>query len=408
MMVVTELRQMFGQSGTNKWFNLSVLLTVMWLPISSKGIGIPISLMIISWLFSPKKITKEKGLAILLFASIYLFHLIAMIYTDDVARGIRDLGQKASLIIFPILFGTLPSSSLPKRSLVFGVFVMGLIASVFLSFSESIIKYSQSGLISDFFMSEFSYSHHPSYLALFLNMGLAVILMDVINSIRKPSLHFVKGIISIVLISGIIYSASKMGFIQFVFLIGFILVYWVAKKSLNQNNTSLITIVALLFGILFYSNPIAKNRIFYTVELMENQEVATAENQTESTVARLTTWEITLDEISKAPFGVGTGDIQDVLDERYMEEGYDLLAEKGLNPHNVFLQIGLAQGIPAMVVFAFSLIFPFGRILRKKDWLYAFFLLSILMHFMVESMLEKQSGVVFFAFFNAYLFFGDE
>jgi O-antigen ligase len=259
--------------------------------------------------------------------------------------------------------------------------------------------------MTDFFMSNFPFAHHPSYFDLFLNMGIGLTLMSFSESNLKPSTFFLKLAISAILVTGIIYSASNMGFIHFVFMMAFIAVYWLVNKSLNKQNLVLISCISILFGVLFFANPIAKNRIFYTVELMENQAVAAAETETESTVARITTWKLTIEEMMKYPFGVGTGDIQDVLDERYKKEGYNLLADKGLNPHNVFLQIGLAQGLPALIIFAFSLIFPFALIWKRKDWIYAFFLMSILMHFMVESMLEKQSGVIFFALFNAYLFF---
>ena len=43
--------------------------------------------------------------------------------------------------------------------------------------------------------------------------------------------------------------------------------------------------------------------------------------------------------------------------------------------------------------------------MKEGNWLYAFFLFSIIFNFLVESMLEKQSGVIYFAFFNALLYF---
>jgi O-antigen ligase len=109
--------------------------------------------------------------------------------------------------------------------------------------------------------------------------------------------------------------------------------------------------------------------------------------------------------IAAHPFGVGTGDISDVLVENYRREGLYDLADTELNPHNSFLQIALAQGIPALLVFLFSLAYSSWVTVQRKDWLYAFFLISIVLNFMVESMLEKQSGVIFFAFFNVFLFF---
>src|SRR5690606_12327127 len=101
----------------------------------------------------------------------------------------------------------------------------------------------------------------------------------------------------------------------------------------------------------------------------------------------------------------GTGDVNVVLEKHFRENGLDELADKGLNPHNQYLQSAMAIGIPAVLWFIFSLLYPFGKIIRTKDWLYAFFLSTVALNLLVESMLEKQSGIVFFAFFNALFFF---
>jgi len=103
--------------------------------------------------------------------------------------------------------------------------------------------------------------------------------------------------------------------------------------------------------------------------------------------------------------GVGTGDINDAMVNSYEEQGLDELAAKNLNPHNEYLQIAVALGILPALLFLFSLVYPFGKITKNRDWIYGIFLLSVFIQFAVESMLEKQSGVIFFAFFNAFFFF---
>ena len=116
-------------------------------------------------------------------------------------------------------------------------------------------------------------------------------------------------------------------------------------------------------------------------------------------------WEATIDEIKKHPLGVGTGDINIVLEDHFRESGLKELAEKELNPHNQYLQSAMAIGIPAMLWLVFSLVYPFGKIVKTRDWLYAFFLISIALNLMVESVLEKQTGIIFYAFFNCLFFF---
>jgi len=274
---------------------------------------------------------------------------------------------------------------------------------VFISFAESWNKYSVSHVLNDFYMSEFSPVHHPSYMAMYMNLAVVALLLNVFAghySLRTQRLAWV---IVLVLVLSLIFPASKMGLIQFVFLVFFISAYaWNQGRFLTRNGAMLL-IAVLAFGVLFKIDPIAKQRVAATVEAVSSDREP--ESQMESTAARMHAWKISVDEIRRRPLGSGTGDVNDALVARFRGAGLDQLADKGLNPHNNFLQIGVALGIPALLWFLFSLAYPLPLIRKNSDWLYAFFLAGMAMHMMVESMLEKQSGVVFFAFFNAFFFF---
>ena len=52
-----------------------------------------------------------------------------------------------------------------------------------------------------------------------------------------------------------------------------------------------------------------------------------------------------------------------------------------------------------------SLLFPAWFAFRQKELLYLLFLALVSFHFLVESMLAKQAGIVFYAFFNTLLFY---
>jgi len=403
-----SLETLKSKSGAADRFCLATLVFCFFLPIITRGIIIPLVLFLVAWLYLPNKSLQQKWKPVLIFSSIYLAHLMAMLYTENLPRGISDIEQKLSLILFPFVVGSTPKSAFPARKDMFMVFVLGLMVSIIICFGESIYNYLDSGLITEFYMSAFSITHHPSYLAMYINLGIAAFLIYLLPSVKSESNPLSAFLVFALLIAGLVYSASKMGYIQFVVLMLFALIYFIFQRSLNAKMVLLLFGLAGGFLLLLFVNPVASNRIVNTVEVVSNESTDMKPSEEESTVARITTWKLTLDEIRKHPFGVGTGDIQDVLDVRYKQEGYFLLAEKGLNPHNNFLQIALAQGIPALLIFLFSLVFPFGKIWKEKDWMYAFFLIGIVMHIMVESMLEKQSGVMFFAFFNAYFYFSSD
>jgi len=75
-----------------------------------------------------------------------------------------------------------------------------------------------------------------------------------------------------------------------------------------------------------------------------------------------------------------------------------------LNAHNQYLQTMITLGIIGLIVLLLNLILPALYSMEQKHYLYLVFLILIGFNLLFESMLETQAGVVFYAFFNAYLF----
>ena len=386
-------------------FPASVVLLAFFIPLIKYGIQIPILLFILSWFVYPKIAIKKVWWPFLIFAGFYIFHLIGMIYTEHIGLGITDLTEKLSLLIFPFFFATAKPIDRKFRRWSIIAFAMGCTVSVMLSFIISEVAYLKTGDIGEFYMSEFSPFFHPSYLAMFINMSVAIFL-TVLTSFRFSRLQ--TGVIWVIILFlslSLVFPTSKMGFIVFTFLIVFFLVKWATQKALLKLNSLLLIVVGLATLVLIKYNPVAQNRISSAVEFVDAEAKPEKSRQMESSAARIYAWQATFDEIKKHPLGVGTGDINIVLEDHFRESGLLELADKELNPHNQYLQSAMAIGIPALLWFLFSLVYPFGKIVRTKDWLYAFFLCSIALNLMVESMLEKQSGIIFYAFFNCLFFF---
>jgi O-antigen ligase len=101
---------------------------------------------------------------------------------------------------------------------------------------------------------------------------------------------------------------------------------------------------------------------------------------------------------------VGTGDVKDHLLEKYREKQlYNALGLE-LNAHNQYLQTMLALGIIGLLILLLNIVLPALYGMEMKHYLYLIFLILVAFNFLFESMLETQAGVVFYAFFNAYLF----
>ena len=386
-------------------FPSSVVLLAFFIPVIKYGIQIPILLFILSWFFYPKVPFRNVWWPFLVFAGFYIFHLLGMINTEHINLGITDLTEKLSLILFPFFFAKAKPIDKNFRRYAIIAFAIGCAVSVIISFIISGFAYSKTGNITEFYMSDFSPFFHPSYFAMYINVAIAI-LLTVITSFNFSRLQFVLLWSLILFLSlSLVFPTSKMGFIVFAFLLGFFLLKWATQKAFFKLNTLLLIVVGVATFIFIKFDPVAQSRISSAVEYAEGERKAEESSQIESNAARIYAWKATLSEIKQHPFGVGTGDINEVLENRFREEGLHELADKGLNPHNQYLQSAMAIGIPAVLWFLFSLLYPFGKIIRTKDWLYAFFICTIALNLVVESMLEKQSGIVFFAFFNALFFF---
>ncbi len=389
----------------NILFPWTIVLLSFFLPIIKYGIQIPILLFIVSWFFYPKVTFKSIRWPLLVLSGFYIFHLVGMLYTTHLEYGIIDLVEKLSLLLFPVFFALAKPLSRIFRRIILLAFGLGTMVSVILSFSMATIYYTDSGNMREFYMSNFSHLFHPSYIAMYINFAIAILLTLLTAFKFSKKQHISIWLVILFLSLTLVFPTSKMGFIAFILMVVFFLIKWATMGEIFKMNSALLLLVSLCLFVFIKFDPISQSRINSAVQYADGEQKPTKTAQVESNAARIYAWKAALSEIKQHPFGVGTGDINVVLENHFRKEGLDELADKGLNPHNQYLQSAMALGIPALLWFLFSLVFPFRKIIRTKDWLYAFFICLFALNISVESMLEKQSGVIFFAFFNSFFFF---
>ena len=114
-----------------------------------------------------------------------------------------------------------------------------------------------------------------------------------------------------------------------------------------------------------------------------------------SSAGRVAVWKASWEILRDHPFGVGTGDVVPELMLRYERDGVDYAAERKLNPHNQWLQAGVAFGWPGILVLIWAFASVFLWAIRDRNGLALLCLLLVLLHSAVESVMEVQRGVVF-------------
>ncbi|MES2397297.1 MAG: O-antigen ligase family protein [Bacteroidota bacterium] len=101
-------------------------------------------------------------------------------------------------------------------------------------------------------------------------------------------------------------------------------------------------------------------------------------------------------------FGFGTGSAQKNLNACYQSSGYsDVLFIDQYDTHNQYLNVWLNTGVIGLAIFLLTIVIPMKKAYKANCFLYLAFLSLIALCCFTESLLERQSGIVFYAFFNS-------
>jgi Lipid A core - O-antigen ligase and related enzymes len=110
--------------------------------------------------------------------------------------------------------------------------------------------------------------------------------------------------------------------------------------------------------------------------------------------------------ISHEPIlGYGPQGSEEALVQQYQSMGFELGVAERFNAHNEFLQMALVMGIPAGAVLIVVLILFYKKAASQKNFLPIAFLIMLLLMLMVEVVLLRVKGVIFFAGFMSFFLF---
>tara|TARA_Y100000385_G_scaffold261526_1_gene292336 strand:- start:401 stop:1663 length:1263 start_codon:yes stop_codon:yes gene_type:complete len=356
-----------------------------------------------------KKYSWYKLLTILL----WLIPLTQLIFLDSLLQNFGKLETKLSLFIIPVFM-----LLFVQKKIIPGVFknyIFGIIISCFFCLSVSIYNYFIHNDVGCFFYAKLSLFHHPSYFAMYLNFAIGLLLLNNISPFLKIKINRNKSYLLIVFLTiFVVLLSSRTGWITNI-LIQFIFLIFYFKNKAFKTNIFIYIIVVIVSYVSIYNIPNLKRRageltskvkLSLSNPITENQSnIPKIIKKTSSTNSRKIAWELSIDLIkNKFLFGYGTGLGQKELNKKFFENGYKILKNKSLNCHNQFLQFQLDHGLIGSICLLFFTFIMLIFSLVEKDYLYALFLTIIILNFMTESMLETQSGVVFFSFFNTLFF----
>ncbi len=322
--------------------------------------------------------------------------------------GLFSVQVKVSLIIFPILFATMDNSTWTRRNTinVFMSFIAGCIVASLVCLGTSFSSYLSSGDKTDFYYISLSVFHHPSYAAMYMSFAISMLiwfLLDYSIKITKLRLVIILALIVYFHMFTVLLS-SKAGILTLILIFFLTVSYVIFVNRRYFLGSFLIIAITLLFVVVLNFFPYSSMRFSSSQDILQNEKDITNET-TNGTVERVLIWKYSLEMINDHFFiGVGTGDVINSLKTVYGDHDFKHAYENELNPHNQYLQTFISLGVVGFLLLLFSLILPAIYSARRKGFVYFCFLIIMAFNFLVESMLERQAGVVFYAFFNGFLF----
>ncbi|WP_343748430.1 O-antigen ligase family protein [Fluviicola sp.] len=336
---------------------------------------------------------------------LYLAYLVGVCFAHELSNGLKYAEYKLSLLLIPLLL-----SVKLKSGLKFQYPVIGMMAGTLVLAGVGIMSACNCYERSHWFMFCFSSSyispvHHPSYFSGFLLFATCCAWYGFRQKWKGFSLATV-----------IPYSLFALVFYFFclslaaMLFLGIILTAWVVYRIYKRFGKWVALSVTLLGPFILFlvlsKLPGIKDDVKVSKEgfseYVSNPQAFLKKRLDDESIPgnqkRLVMWTVTTELILEHPFGVGTGNVDEYLFGRLNKYGFHQLVADDLNPHNQYLQTALEIGIVGLLLL-FGLIGScIYSAIKHRNLLLLIAISGLAFNMLFESMLQRQSGVVFYSF----------
>lgn len=353
----------------------------------------------------------KKNVPLWFVSGIYLLGAISYFYTDDKETWGRLMVLKLPTFLLPLALGTSAKFGKKEYKHWLLTFAYSTALSCLILFGigiyRQILDPSQNYFYHQNFVAYQLIAVH--YFAMYCIFSFVILLYYYLenrpHSFSSRALYF----ISFAALAAALYAgAARMQIATFLIsIVVFITWHFYKLKSWKKFVTYQALALGSIMGLALII-PSSQKRIIETYREWMVYEGMTDAYQTNH---RVFIWRDALKVISDHPTkGTGLGSADHELYEYLKLETAQFwngkqpykLSSTEYNYHNEYLQHWAALGIPALILLIFSLIWPFFQF-KKYSFLAHMMLLILIISFITESMLERQAGTLFFAFFYSML-----
>ncbi len=372
-----------------------VALLLLTIPVFNRLMPLLLILLVIATVILPAK--KEEitdrlkpNKPLFWIIAFYIYHLIGMSYSENLAFGWNDLGIKLSFLVVPLIIA-FSDIRLSKDKIV-DMIILGLFISALLALGKAAFKsvyHTENNQWAYFTESYLAFSMHRSYYATYMAFGvlLSAERYFTFKNLKYLGAAFLFALITLLTFSkaGILIMAILMIPLLFVF------IYRNWGKWIAAVGTA-IMVIAMISAIWF--TPTLHIRFQKMVEGVSS--VSTTNNPSvESNESRLIMWSTSSRLINENVFfGVGTGDVSDALDAKNLELGNIGVADKSLNSHNQYLNTWVQLGLIGFLLLFAIMITSMMTALTTRFMPFVYLVMVIALTMSFESFLETQAGII--------------
>lgn len=391
-----------------KFHDYAFCLVALLIPVGQPAVNVSIIVLAFAFLLNgrpqEKPDFKIRGL-ILIPVFFYALHLLGLFHSVNLKYGFLDIETKLSFLLFPLMFFIRPLE-LTKLNLAKLMFVLGCVSMCLYNIVNSSIQYHQTKSIDVFYYISFSKLMHVQYLTIYLNIAILIVMEYLFDGKAKKFSLAIGLFLILFFFVNISFLSSRLATIVCYITVA---LFMVLKTKQKQLVFKYWPYASLLVALVFFTDYFVLSHFnrFREVEIFFNTDQNFLEfdrKEYNSTNIRIPLWINAAQVIEKNKiFGVGTGDIKEELDSVYLKNKFAYAAEHHFSPHNQVFHTGVILGFTGIFMLLAMLLVPLYYSIRYKSYLLMCFIVIILINMMTESILERQAGIILFAFFYVVL-----
>jgi len=387
------------------WLSYGIVYSMLFWPLLN-------SLCIISlflfWLLIPKKTwpqSLERKLILISFLSLYLTYLVGILYTVNFTEGTFRLQQKLPLLIFPLVYGT---SNILDKKMFRKISTHFLIATTLACLISVVVKgiklIANHGNVADDSSNLFIFrDSYPYMIGLFCLMSILIAFELIKNSISKRR---------ILLITVILFLSTFLLLLSIRLVIAAWAVMLIIKtyRLLTNKALRILIAAAIVITIVAAIRFIPRLNTQWTeLTTLHNNYIPLDTDSSQGRswgggAIRIAIWQSSKELAARHwPIGLGTGDVQDSLQQAYRDHQFYFASEYNrYNAHNQYLQMLLGHGVPGLLSLLCCILLPI--IFIKQMTVRADYLIFLVLFAFVcctETILDINKGIVWFSFFNS-------